>query len=197
MKPRYSILAVSALAVFHNGLVMAATLDLSHPSNKVEFLAVGKPSALKIRGETKNDKVKQPLTGILNVTNTDITGTATYALDALDTGIELRNSHMKEKYLETAKHPTATLKITELKLPAAKDGKVVQENIPFTGSLTLHGVEKSIKGTVNVDKTAEKADLQFAWELQTADYAIDVPSYLGIKVTDAVKVTTKVTGPLK
>ena len=141
--------------------------------------------------------MKEPLTGKLDVSDSAVTGTATYHLDALDTGIELRNSHMKEKYLETKKHPTATLKITELKLPAASDGKVKAEAVPFTGSLTLHGVEKSVKGKCDVDKTATNANLTFTWELQTADYGIEVPSYLGIKVTDAVKVTTTVAGTLK
>jgi hypothetical protein len=175
----------------------AATLELSSPANKVEFLAVGKPSALKIRGETKTDAIKQPLSGKLTVLGNQVTGNATYQLDALDTGIELRNSHMKEKYLETKKHPTAELKITKLELPAAKDGKVTAEKVPFTGQLKLHGVEKPVTGTVDVDNSANEANLTFQFDLQTTDYAIEVPSYLGIKVTDAVKVTTKVSGPLK
>jgi len=174
----------------------AATLDLATSTTKVEFLAVGKPSALKIRGETKTEKVKTPLNGKLTFTDSGISGTATYHLDALDTGIELRNSHMKEKYLETAKHPTSELKITELKLPAATAGKVKADAVSFVGSLKLHGVEKPVKGTVSVDNSATQANLTFEFSIQTTDFAIDVPSYLGIKVTDAVKVTTTVSGPL-
>jgi polyisoprenoid-binding protein YceI len=187
-------LAIIALSIPFT--LNAATLDLTKTTNKVEFLAVGKPSALKIRGETKTEKVKTPLNGKLTITDSAVTGTATYHLDALDTGIELRNSHMKEKYLEIAKHPTSELKITELKLPAANAGKVKAEAIPFAGTLKLHGVEKPVKGTVTVDNSATEANLTFEFSLQTTDFAIDVPSYLGIKVTDAVKVTTKISGPI-
>src|SRR5262249_34866580 len=46
--------------------------------------------------------------------------TFTVPLDAFDTGIELRDRHMKEKYLETARFPQATLVVKrgELQVPA-------------------------------------------------------------------------------
>lgn len=176
--------------------VSAATLDLTHPENKVEFLAVGKPSAIKIRGEMKTDKVKQPLTGKLTIEGDKVTVNSEFLLDAFDTGIELRDKHMKEKYLEVGKYPKATLKITDMKLPSAEK-EVSADEVPFTGMLSLHGKEKPVKGTAKVAKKADKADLTFKFDIATSEFGIEVPSYLGIKVTDAVKVTTQVTGPLK
>src|SRR5438046_2728106 len=90
------------------GTALAAdwNLPVGGKNGEVEFLATGRPSALKIRGKIKED-AKDALTGKLQVTGANVTGTAKLALDMLDTGIDLRNKHMKEKYLETGKFPTA------------------------------------------------------------------------------------------
>ncbi len=173
----------------------ASSIDLKTAESKVEFLAIGKPSAIKIRGETKTDKIKEPLTGKLQIVDNGLTGTAQFQLDALDTGIESRNGHMKEKYLETKKFPTSTIKILTMKLPADEPGKEVSlEGIAFTGSLNLHGQEKPIKGVANYEKKDSKTNLSFLFEISVTDFGIEIPSYLGIKVTDAVKITTKVSG---
>ena len=193
---KFTQLSITLSVFFSCALAGAATLELTHPDNKVEFLAVGKPSAIKIRGEMKTDKVKQPLTGKITFEGDKVTGNTEILLDAFDTGIELRNQHMKEKYLEVGKFPKASLKISEMKLPSAEK-EVTADDVPFSGMLTLHGKEKPVKGTAKVAKKADKADLTFKFEIATTDFGIETPSYLGIKVTDAVKVTTQVTGPLK
>lgn len=181
--------------LFLSQFATAASLDLSEPKNKVEFLAVGKPSAIKIRGEMKTDKVKQPLTGKLVFEGASVTGKTEFQLDAFDTGIDLRNQHMKEKYLEVGKYPKATMQITEMKLPSDKD--VTAEAVPFSGTLSFHGKEKPVKGTAKVEKKDRKVDMTFQFDIAAADFGIETPSYLGIKVTDAVKVTSNVSGLLK
>ena len=189
------VIPLAALAFTLSEIVRAATLDLKTPENNVKFLAIGKPSAIKIRGETRTDKIKEPLTGNLQLVDNNLTGTAQFQLDALDTGIELRNQHMKEKYLETKKFPTSTLKITEMKLPASEPGKAVSaEGIAFSGTLNLHGQEKPFKGMANYERKDSKTNLIFVFEIAVTDFGIEIPSYLGIKVTDAVKITTKISG---
>ena len=86
----------------------AVPIDLSTTEGKVEFLAVGQPSALKIRGKLSDEK---PISGSLEVVDGSLSGTAKVKLDGFDTGIELRNRHMKEKYLETGKYPETAVKL--------------------------------------------------------------------------------------
>ena len=73
----------------------AATMNVS--STKVEFLAIGKPSAIKIRGKGEKLESKLQLAG------KTLTGQFVFDLTSLNTGIDTRDEHMKEKYLETGK----------------------------------------------------------------------------------------------
>ena len=69
---------------------------------KVSFHAEGSPGALDIEGTTTD----------LRVLDDDTTLTFTVPLDSVDTGIELRDHHMKSEYAQTALYPDATLTLT-------------------------------------------------------------------------------------
>src|SRR5438876_4947177 len=80
-------------------------------------------------------------------------GSLAVDLRTLDTGIGLRNDHLREKYLEIDKgagYDKAVLSDIDLKglNPDAPEGKA-----SFTGSLTVHGVKKTVTGPVEVKKT--------------------------------------------
>src|SRR4051812_34300287 len=87
-------------------------VDLGAGSGTVEFNATGRPSALVINGKGAAPKGKVAVNG------TSVTGSANFDLTSLDTGINLRNDHMKNKYLEVSKYPQATLTIQKLTLPS-------------------------------------------------------------------------------
>src|SRR2546426_700062 len=79
-------------------------------------------------------------------------GTLDVDLRTIDTGINLRNEHLREKYLEVDKgagYDKAVLSEIDLKglKPDAPEGKG-----SFTGSLMLHGVKKTVSGPVEVRK---------------------------------------------
>lgn len=165
---------------------LGAALDLGKAKNSIEFLAVGQPSALRVRGRANSEKVSQPLKGSLAITAHTLLGTATFALAALETGIELRDSHMKEKYLEVKKYPDAELTLTRLDLPESHKG----ENLPFEGTLSLHGVKKTVKGLASVDKTESNLSAKFEFKIKLDDFGIQIPSYMGIKIANEVTVNS-------
>src|SRR3712207_2245280 len=66
-------------------------LDLSKGSGAVGFHAIGKPKMLKIHGQGGAPK------GQLAVTDGKVSGKAIFDLRSLKTGIDMRDSHMKEK----------------------------------------------------------------------------------------------------
>jgi polyisoprenoid-binding protein YceI len=103
----------------------------------------------------------------------------TLALDDLKTGISLRDKHMKEKYLETEKYPTATLKAAK-----GKGGR-------FVGILAVHGVEQKINGTYEISGS----ELTTKFKTKASGYHISKASYMGVGVVDDVDVT--VTIPVK
>ena len=115
-------------------------------------------------------------------------GSLAVDLRTLDTGIGLRNEHLRENYLEVTKGPgfdTATLSEIDLKgfNPDAPAGKG-----SFTGALTLHGVTKPVTGAVDVRQSGAGLRVKAAFPVNLADYSIRKPRYLGVGVKDTVTV---------
>jgi polyisoprenoid-binding protein YceI len=115
-------------------------------------------------------------------------GSLAVDLRTLDTGIGLRNEHLREKYLEVNKatgFETATLSAIELTglSPIAPEGKG-----SFTGLLTVHGVTKTVAGAVDVRRAGDSLRVKASFRLDVPDYGIAPPRYLGIGVTDTVQV---------
>lgn len=164
-------------------------LDLSKGSGQVEFNAVGKPKMLKIHGKGSQ------ATGSLIVEGGKVTGKAIFDLNSLDTGISLRNTHMKEKYLETGKHPQATLEIVSIKLPAnlASD---FSADAPFSGKLTLKGVTKDVKGIAKLKKSGSELSGEVEFDTTVGSFNIELPSFAGVTMADEVKVKVEFKGPM-
>jgi polyisoprenoid-binding protein YceI len=165
-----------------------ATVALTNApgSGAVEFLAVGKPSALKIHGTAGGPDAK------LNLDGSQLKGSVEFDMDKLDTGIALRTQHMKEKYLQVKEYPKSKLTLTEA--PVDTDFAKSLSNSgekPFKGTLAMHGKEKEVAGTY----TAQNGVVKAKFPLTLSDYGIDVPKYLGITVADSVDVNVEV--PLK
>jgi polyisoprenoid-binding protein YceI len=115
-------------------------------------------------------------------------GSLAVDLRTLDTGISLRNEHLRDNYLEVNNGPgfeTATLSKIELKEfgPDAPEGKG-----SFTGSLTLHGVTQTVAGAVDVRQAGAGLRVKASFPVTLADYGIRKPRYLGIGVKDTVQV---------
>lgn len=171
-----------ALTLGVAGLAHADVWTVSGKDSPVSFVATGKPGFLKIRGEGAQ------LSGEAKLEGDVLDGTFKVALAPLKTGIDLRDEHMKEKYLDVAKYPTATLTIAGLKVGAG------ERDYDFDGKLTLKDVEKPVKGTLHLalDQASGKATGSVVFTVKVTDYpSIGVPSHLGITMAESVEVTVK------
>ena len=160
--------------------------NLSQQSSTVEFQAVGKPSMLKINGTGGK------LIGNIEIELNHILGEFKVALADLTTGIELRDKHMKEKYLEVSKFPEASFTISKIALPAQfLTERKVFSAVPFEGKMKIKNTEKDIAGTADVD-TTDGTQIKVSTEFKTgiSQYQIDIPTNLGIKVADEVIIKT-------
>ena len=164
----------------------AEKYNLSQQSSTVEFQAVGKPSMLKINGTGGK------LIGNIEIELNHILGEFKVVLSDLTTGIELRDKHMKEKYLEVSKFPEASFNISKIALPTnfLTERKVFSA-VPFEGKMKIKNMEKDIAGTADVD-TTDITQIKVSTEFKTgiSQYQIDIPTYLGIKVADEVIIKT-------
>ena len=109
-------------------------------------------------------------------------------LNTLDTGIDLRNRHMRESYLETAKYPFAEFTGTienqiDLNLNQPQEALV-------NGIFKLHGVQKniSVRGTItpNQDGTIT---VDAKWEVLLEDYNIKRPRVVFYELSDIQTIT--------
>jgi polyisoprenoid-binding protein YceI len=120
-------------------------------------------------------------------------GTLALDLRMLDTGIELRNEHLREKYLEVDKgagYDQAVLSDIVLQglnadAPAGKGS--------FTASLMLHGVKKTVTGPVEIRRAGTASRVRASFPVNLPDYNIDKPRYLGVGVKDTVQVSVTFT----
>ncbi len=153
----------------------------------VEFLAVGHPSALKVRGKGVGPK------GELTLTEShQINGELSFDLKSLQTGIEMRDEHMKSKYLHTEVDPLAHLKVTALPVPFDSGRVAATKDAKFLGSLKLNGVEQPVEGQMTIadvagDPMSEKVTSVFP--IQLTKFKVDLPSYAGITIAENVEVT--------
>lgn len=92
-------------------------------------------------------------------------------LKTLTTKMDLRDDHMKNKYLEVGKYPEAILISGK-----GKDGKGV-------GKIKVHGVEKEISGTY---KAINDKEVEAKFDLNLPDFKIEGIRYMNIGVKDTV-----------
>jgi polyisoprenoid-binding protein YceI len=94
-------------------------------------------------------------------------------LNTLDTGIDLRNNHMRESYLETDTYRFAEF-TGELVSDIDPDFELEQE-VTVTGTFKIHGVEREIdvQGTITPKESGLQLDA--GWTILLEDYNIDKP----------------------
>ena len=182
----------TALPAFASTPHDAWAIDLSHGNGAVEFDATGHPSALKIVG-----KGAAP-SGALQIKNGRASGIVSFDLTTLDTGISMRTRHMKEKYLETGKYPQAKLSIARIDLPKGTPvDHLHADALPFNGTLSLHGIEKPVAGTAQIQADGSKVSIAAHFSLKVSDYGIKIPSFAGITMTDEVAVSVTDSAPIE
>jgi polyisoprenoid-binding protein YceI len=125
------------------------------------FKLEGKTSDLKLEDDGKVLRIIVPLAN-------------------MKTGIDLRDRHMREKYLEVEKYPDAVLEVpwSEIKLP--EDGQ--STTAKGKGKMTLHGKSKDVTFSYTVQRKGNDYQVTGNTPLNIKDFGIDIPSYLGVTV---------------
>jgi polyisoprenoid-binding protein YceI len=142
------------------------------------------------------DATTSALTGMLTTSTarpSGFDGSLAVDLRTIDTGIALRNDHLKEKYLEVDKgagYEQAVLSDVVLQglnadLPTGKGS--------FSGSLMLHGVKKTVTGPAEIRQAGPGWRVRASFPVNLPDYNIDKPRYLGVGVKDTVQVSVTFT----
>jgi polyisoprenoid-binding protein YceI len=169
MKKLYPILSLSAVLA----IALTAHAKFSASGGDVQFIATG-PGGLKITGTTHQVTVKDDGSNLVVIV----------PLSDLDTGIALRNKHMKEKYLETDKYPNAELVVAKSAVKA--DGAGTAQ-----GTMKIHGKSKEVSVSYNAKKNGASIAIDGTTQLNMKEFGIEVPNYLGVTVKPEVDVNVK------
>ncbi|MHB8872125.1 MAG: YceI family protein [Myxococcaceae bacterium] len=106
-------------------------------------------------------------------------------LKHLETGISLRDKHMTEKYLQVDQYPEAVLTVPFAQLKLPEEGEVSAE---ATGTFSLHGRSKPLTFTYKASRGKDGLAVNGTLRLDLRDFAIEIPSYLGVTVKPNVNV---------
>lgn len=142
------------------------------------------------------------VTGAINFNPSARTGSGRIVVDlaSIDTGIPLRNDHLRsDMWFHTAKYPTAVFETTEVKY---KTG----ETYEVTGKLTMHGVTKVIKTETTVKYIRESdatrrvgfkgnvVNVKTAFKIRLADFGVKIPAPAQGKVAETITAKVNVFG---
>lgn len=172
---------VAAFAWLSVGLISAGgTAEAWDVQSKpsVVFYAVG-PAGLRFRGKSHKLTVKE--------TAADLQ--ISVPLGELKTGLDLRDKHMREKYLEVAKYPQAVLMVERSSFSMPADGKETRGKV--VGLLTLHGKSRRVAFNLKMTRKGSLVSVLANLPLRFTDFGIVVPSYLGVTVRPDVEVVAE------
>jgi polyisoprenoid-binding protein YceI len=170
-------------------LILLILLIWSNPLQAQSYIAkdgtaefISNAPMLEFKGTSNN------LTGLINLDKNLVD----FYLDltTLDTGIDLRNQHMRDSYLETDEYPFAEF-----------TGQIVSEFDPdlsekqeakVKGTFKIHGVEREITVPGTITPTPDGLQLDASWTVLLNDYNIERPGVVFYKLADEQKVNISI-----
>lgn len=115
-------------------------------------------------------------------------GTLAVELIKLETGISLRDRHLRQNYLEVQKGPEFSV---------ARLDNIKVERLPgkttFKGTLTLHGQQREVTGTADVHQDGKGYRVEANFPLLISSFQIPEPKYLGVGVQDEITIKVNLT----
>ncbi len=111
-------------------------------------------------------------------------------LNTLNTGIGLRDRHMRENYLETKKYPYAEFTGTINALPKLENGQ--SRSVSAKGIFKIHGVEQEIQVPGKLTALSDtELQLDASFKVLLGDYNIDIPKVVFYELAEEQEVTIK------
>lgn len=155
-------------------------VDTKNDKNLVKFISDAKLE--KFEGTT------QSIDGYMTAPSIDkLKGSELYFevdLNTVDTGIGLRNRHMREDYLHTDKWRFTSYKGKIISAKKKGDGYLVEVD----GELSIHGVkhEKKIQGYIK-KSDGNKLNISSEFDIKLGDYDIEVPQLMFFKLSQDIE----------
>jgi hypothetical protein len=117
-----------------------------------------------------------------------LTGGLSVDLGTLDTGIGLRNEHLRSNYLEVGRgEGFGQAVLTDIHVGDV-DPSTFEGRTSFTGEFRLHGARNQVKGQADIRRDGLAIRVEASFPVTLAEYGIAKPQYLGVGVRTEVQV---------
>ena len=175
-------------------VLIALTAATLRADSHVYTIAKGGSNVVEFHAEDSYDSFDGKTSDVSGTIVADPTNPAAGSVqvsinvDALDTGVSLRNKEMRERFLQTDKFGTATFKsVSVVGPPSVALNQPV--DVSVTGDLTLHGVTKRMTISVRVVLIPDgRIHATSSFKIHMPDFGISVPHNLLVTVNDDVPV---------
>ncbi len=174
-------LVLSVLAIL---MVTVSGQSQQYFTQNGSVIFISRAPMLEFEGKSSN------LVGLVNAT---VDSVDFYIdLNTLDTGIELRNRHMRESYLETEKFPFA--EFTGSFSPSVDFSSNLTQKVVAKGTFRIHGISKEmdITGTLT-PLNQNEIKLMAEWTVKLSDFNIEIPRVVFYELSEVQTVRIEAT----
>ncbi len=105
-------------------------------------------------------------------------------LASIDTGIGLRNRHMRDNYLEVQRYPYASYRASIVRVTAGPGGAF---RVDSRGAMTIHGVTRPVEIPCDVTPEARGYRARCSFQVLLTDYQIEIPSIMFLKLSNEIR----------
>lgn len=137
--------------------------------------------------------VTTALSGALQLSDpagADYAGELRVDLTTLDSGLDLRNSHLRDTYLEVERGPEfQSTVLSDLVLDDPLPAGAGRHETRFSATLALHGVQRPVEGEADLRRRDGQVAVEATFAISLEAFDIPPPRYLGVGVRDTVEVT--------
>ncbi|HHO53168.1 MAG TPA: YceI family protein [Deltaproteobacteria bacterium] len=141
---------------------------------KVTFNAEGSPGVLTFEGVTRELSLQDDGTNLV----------FSVPMDTVETGISLRDEHMRKTYVQTDQFPDAILSVARDQISWPTDGS---SEGTVQGRFTVHGVERGVTVTYSIKLTKSGYRVKASFPFDTSSHGVEIPSYLGVTIKPAME----------
>ena len=132
------------------------------------------------------EAVNNQVSAVLNAENGQIA--TALLMKAYNFEKALMQEHFNEKYVESEKYPKSTFKgqIVDFDKSSLSEKP---SKVKIVGQLTIHGVTQDIEVEGDLSKNKDIVGLVFDFDVDVADYNIDIPGPVKEKIAKTIKVS--------
>ncbi len=105
-------------------------------------------------------------------------------LASLDTGIGLRNRHMRDNYLEVEEYPYATFGGSIEQVSPRDDGTM---EVVAVGTLGIHGREQERTVPCTAEPLGDGYRIRCGFQVLLSDFEIDIPQVMFLKLGNEIE----------